>query len=61
MLVGAKNSALVQKGIDESGLAVIDVGNDRYVADVFAANRLRLGHTYFLRQRAGDVKEGRPS
>ena len=31
-LVGAENSALVQQGIDERGLAVVDVGDDRHVA-----------------------------
>ena len=33
-LVGAEDAALVQHGVDQSGLAVVDVGDDRDVADV---------------------------
>ncbi len=44
MLVGAENAALVQQGIDQSGLAVIDVGDDRDVAQIVAAGELSLSH-----------------
>jgi hypothetical protein len=35
-LVGAKNTALAQHGVDESGLAVVDVRDDGDVANVLA-------------------------
>ena len=37
LFVGAEDTALVQHGIDQSGLTVVDVGDDRDVADVIAA------------------------
>ena len=33
-LVGAERAGLAQQGVDERGLAVVDVGDDRHVADV---------------------------
>ena len=40
LFVGAENAALVQQAIDQGGLTVIDVRDDRYVADVVAPNCL---------------------
>ena len=37
VLVGAKDAALVQQRVDEGGLAVVDVRDDRDVADIIAA------------------------
>ena len=33
LLVGSENPALAEHRIDQRGLSVIDVGDDRYVAD----------------------------
>ena len=41
VLVGAKRSRLPQKRIDERRLAVVDVGDDREVADVGAGCHFR--------------------
>ena len=41
LLVGAEDAALVQHGVDQRGLAVVDVGDDGDVADVVAARRSR--------------------
>src|SRR5690606_15148532 len=37
LLVGAENAALVQQGVDQGRLAVVDVGDDGDVADVGSA------------------------
>ncbi len=39
-LVGAKQAALPQQRVDERGLAVIDVGDDRHVAKQGIGDRL---------------------
>ena len=44
LLVGAKDAALVQHGVDQGGLAVVDVGDDGDVADRLAALLFRLNH-----------------
>jgi len=44
LLVGAKNTALAQHGVDQGGLAMIDVGDNRDVADRLAALSFRLNH-----------------
>jgi hypothetical protein len=46
MLVCAKNAALVQQGIDQSGFAVVYVCDNGDVADVVAAGRGRLTHCH---------------
>ena len=43
VLVGAEGAGLVQHRVDERGLAVVDVGDDRQVADVVAATHVRCG------------------
>ncbi len=44
LLVGAENAALAEHGVDQRGLAMIDVGDDRDVADRLAALLFRLNH-----------------
>ena len=39
LLVGAEDAALLQQGVDEGGLAVVDVGDDGDVAEVHAGLR----------------------
>ena len=38
-LVGAEGSGLLQKAVDEGGLAVVDVGDDRDISDVLHNGR----------------------
>ena len=40
VLVGAEDAALPEQGVDQRGLAVVDVGDDRDVAQVVAAGEL---------------------
>ena len=41
VLVGAERAGLPQHGVDERGLAVVDVGDDGDVAQVFTAGSAR--------------------
>ena len=57
LLVLAERVALLQQGVDQGGLAVIDVRDDRHVADVVA----NVGHgTGTIRKIARDDRRGRP-
>ena len=49
LLVGAENPALVQQGVDQSGFAMVDVGDDRDVAQGIAPlSELSLSHHSWL-------------
>ncbi len=48
VLVGAKDTALVQESVDESCLAVVDVRDDGDVTDIIAASNSRLSHDLLL-------------
>ena len=41
LLVGAEGAGLAQQRIDQGGLAVVDMGDDRDVADIHGSNTER--------------------
>ena len=43
-LVGPECAGLPQHGVDQGGLAVVDVGHDGHVADVVAGQDGHVGH-----------------
>jgi len=56
LLVGAEDAALVQHGIDQGGLAVVDVGDDADVANIPAPRGLVFAHTSFIGEQDCFVK-----
>jgi len=52
--MGAKNAALPEHGIDQSGLAMVDVSDDREVPDILAAGGIFVfaGHRYSFGESA---------
>ena len=46
VLVGGEDVGLLQEGIDQRGLAVIDVGNDGHVSQIMAARHLWVVETH---------------
>ena len=52
LLVGAEDAGLVQHGVDQRGLAVVDVGDDGDVAEIGTAFRHETAH------RAGRAAAG---
>ena len=51
LLVGRERPRLAQERVDQRRLAVVDVGDDRHVADVGSGLEL-LGHVVFIQQQA---------
>ena len=51
LLVGTESPRLAEHGVDEGGLAVIDVGDDRHIADISAR-----GHTELSEPGVGDTQ-----
>src|SRR2546425_9755210 len=46
LLVGGEDVRLLQKGVDERGLAMIDVRDDGHVPQIGTAPRLELGYRH---------------